>query len=243
MKKIFKSNTFSLIMAIFAALLLRSFLFEPFHIPSGSMEPTLLTGDYLFVTKYSYGWSRYSFPFGIVPIKERVWNKAPERGDIVVFKLPTDTSVNYIKRIIGMPGDKIQVIGGLLYINNKAVPRVAKGKTESIYNGQKNSFSLYEEELPGGKKHLIQEVSDSEIADNTPPFFVPKDHYFMMGDNRDNSRDSRYEDVTFVPKENILGPAGILFYSNGAPSSILAFWQWGDWLKGLRFSRFFKKVE
>ena len=241
-KNKFTSNLISFFLAAGLAILLRSVLLEPFHIPSGSMIPSLLVGDYLFVSKYSYGWSRFSFPFGIAPIKGRIWEKTPERGDIVVFKLPSDTSVNYIKRVIGLPGDKIQVIGGLLYINDKAVRRTIKKKTQETVGTQKISYTLYEEHLPGGKIHPIQEISDSELSDNTPAFIVPKDHFFMMGDNRDNSRDSRFDEVGFVPKENILGKAQFIFYSNGSPNSFLAFWRWDQWFSSIRFKRFFTRV-
>ena len=241
-KKGLFSNIVSLFLAVLLAISLRSVLFEPFHIPSGSMIPSLLVGDYLFISKYSYGWSRFSFPFGLAPIQGRIWEKTPERGDVVVFKLPSNTSINYIKRVIGLPGDKIQVIGGILYINDKAVQRTVQGKTEETIAGQKIFYTLYEERLPEGRVHPIQEISDSELADNTPAFIVPKDHFFMMGDNRDNSRDSRFDEVGFVPKENILGKALFIFYSNGSPNSILAFWRWDQWLSSIRFKRFFKRI-
>ena len=204
----------TLLIAGVIAVGFRSFVAEPFNIPSGSMIPTLLVGDYLFVTKYSYGYSRYSFPFGLAPIKDRVFSgdRKPQRGQVSVFRLPSDTSVDYIKRVIGLPGDRVQVRHGLLHINGKPIERrmIGNGVQAASRGGQIST--LYEEILPEGKIHVIQEISDQQMFDNTPEFIVPAGHYFMMGDNRDNSRDSRSSSVGFVPLENFIGEAQFLFF-------------------------------
>jgi signal peptidase I len=181
------------------------------------MKPTLEIGDYLFVNKPAYGYSRYSFPFGIVPISGRVWAAEPERGDVIVFKLPSNTHVDYIKRVIGLPGDKIQVRSGRLYINNELVPREPVGmvKDEEFPGGPTVAMVEYLETLPGGVIHRIYEESDDEILDDTEAYEVPEGHYFMMGDNRDNSQDSRVTGlVGFVPLENVVGEAGFHFLLN-----------------------------
>ena len=228
--------------AVIFALLIRSFLFEPFNIPSGSMRPTLEIGDYLFVNKFSYGYSRYSFPFGLAPIEDRVWSggKLPERGDVIVFKLPTNTSIDYIKRVVGMPGDTVQVLNGRLYINNQIVPRNALGLREVEENGRTVTMMEYMETLPGGIRHSIYEESDKMPLDNTPSYTVPDGHYFMMGDNRDNSQDSRVtEFVGFVPLENIVGRASLLFFSTNGKAAFYEFWKW-PWT--IRYKRLFTKI-
>jgi len=232
-------DTFKTVLyAILIAVGIRTFAYEPFNIPSGSMMPTLLVGDYLFVSKSSYGYSRHSLPFSLPLIPGRVMFTAPERGDVVVFKLPSDGRTDYIKRIIGLPGDTIQVKGGVLQINGKAVQRERLGAyvyqdTHGIYH----NTVRYMETLPNGKRHLIIEESDSfPRADNTPLYTVPPDHYFAMGDNRDNSSDSRFS-VGFVPKENLVGRAEVLFFSNAG-----SFWQVWTWPKSLRFERFFSRI-
>ena len=164
------------------ALGFRSLLFEPFNIPSGSMIPTLLVGDYLFVSKYSYGYSRYSFPFGMVPFDGRVFEMSPERGDVAVFRQPQNESVAFIKRIVGLPGDRIQVTDGVLRINDVAVNRVRKGFATASDGYNVIRFAVYQETLPNGKSYLIQERSDDDVLDNTNVFLVPEGHYFMMGD-------------------------------------------------------------
>ncbi|MCK5285004.1 MAG: signal peptidase I [Alphaproteobacteria bacterium] len=230
------------IIAVVLAVLIRSFFYEPFNIPSGSMKPTLEVGDYLFVHKPSYGYSRYSFPFGIVPIEGRIAAKKPRRGDIMVFKLPTNTRIDYIKRVIALPGETVQMRAGRLYINNKLVPREPVGlkKIKDIYNVQSTMIE-YIETLPGNVLHRIYEESDDEALDNTLIYIVPEDHYFMMGDNRDNSQDSRVgHAVGTVPFENIVGKADFLFFSTNGHASMFEIWKW-PW--SIRYDRFFMELD
>ncbi len=227
--------------AIVLALLIRTFLLEPFNIPSGSMKPTLLVGDYLFVSKPAYGYSRYSFPMGLAPIEGRVWEKEPQRGDVVVFKLPSNPSIDYIKRVIGLPGDKIQMIGGQLYINGEATKREPLPLVRMEEDGMAVTRHEYIETLPGGATFHIYEDGDQHQLDNTPVFHVPPRHYFMMGDNRDNSMDSRVENlVGFVPIENIVGRADFLFFSVEEGNSIFEFWKW-PWT--VRAERLFTDID
>lgn len=225
--------------AVLIAMIVRTFAYEPFSIPSGSMIPTLLVGDYLFVSKASYGYSRHSLPFSLPVMPNRTFEEAPQRGDVAVFKLPTDGRTDYIKRMIGLPGDTIQVKGGTLHINGKAVVRKRLG--EFVYkdtHGVYHNSVRYEETLPNGVVHEILEETDTYPADNTQVYTVPEGHYFAMGDNRDNSRDSRWlNDVGFIPKENLVGRAEVIFFSNDG--SFLEFWTW-PW--SLRFSRFFTGI-
>ena len=209
------------------ALGFRSLLFEPFNIPSGSMIPTLLVGDYLFVSKYSYGYSRYSFPFGMAPFDGRIFETPPERGDVAVFRQPQNESVAFIKRIVGLPGDRIQVTDGVLRINDVAVNRVRKGFATASDGYNVIRFAVYQETLPNGKSYLIQERSDDDdVLDNTNVFLVPEGHYFMMGDNRDNSRDSRTTSVGMVPAENLIGRAERLFFSHNRSAHLWEIWKW-----------------
>ena len=208
------------------ALGFRSLLFEPFNIPSGSMIPTLLVGDYLFVSKYSYGYSRYSFPFGMAPIDGRIFETPPDRGDVAVFRQPQNESVAFIKRIVGLPGDRIQVTDGVLRINDVAVNRVRKGFATASDGYNVIRFAVYQETLPNGKSYLIQERSDDDVLDNTNVFLVPDGHYFMMGDNRDNSRDSRTTSVGMVPAENLIGRAERLFFSHNSSAHLWEIWKW-----------------
>ncbi|MBI1330017.1 MAG: signal peptidase I [Alphaproteobacteria bacterium] len=226
--------------ALAIALVIRTFLFQPFNIPSGSMEATLLIGDYLFVEKYAYGYSRYSFPFGMAPISGRVFGSAPERGDVVVFKLPRDNSTDYIKRVIGLPGDRIQMLNGQLYINDKAVPkeRVDDYVGDPPCPGVGESVPRYRETLPNGKSYLVLDCTPNGLSDNTDVFVVPAGHYFMMGDNRDNSDDSR-AGVGYVPFENLVGKAELIFFSTDGSAQFWEFWKW-PW--AIRYGRLFHWV-
>ncbi len=227
--------------AIILALIIRTFFFEPFNIPSGSMKPTLQVGDYLFVNKPAYGYSKYSFPMAMAPIEGRVWEKKPQRGDVIVFKLPSNTSIDYIKRIIGMPGDTIQMINGRLHLNGEKIEREALPLARIFEGGDYVTLHQYNEYLPGGVVHRIYEEGDHYPLDNTPVFTVPKDHYFVMGDNRDNSQDSRVQSlVGFVPLENIVGRADFLFFSVEEDASFFEFWRW-PWT--IRFSRLFMDID
>ena len=229
------------IIAVILALVVRSFLLEPFNIPSSSMKPTLEIGDYLFVSKPAYGYSRYSFPLGLAPIEGRIMAKSPERGDVVVFKLPTNTGIDYIKRIIGMPGDIIQVIEGRLYINPRLIPRQPVGLARVEESGSSMTMMEYLETLPGGVIHRIYEESDDKPLDNTKEFVVPEGHYFMMGDNRDNSQDSRVQNVVgYVPFENIVGRASFLFFSTNGYANLAEIWKW-PW--SIRYNRLFMSIK
>ncbi|MBL6604981.1 MAG: signal peptidase I [Alphaproteobacteria bacterium] len=229
----------TLFIAGLIAISFRSVIAEPFNIPSGSMIPTLLVGDYLFVSKFSYGYSRHSFPFSAAPISNRVMASMPERGDVAVFRLPSNVSVDYIKRVVGLPGDRIQVKRGILHINGQAVERRLVGNG-NIASGQTSLVTQrYEEVFPDGHTHIIQEVSDNQVFDNTPEFTVPEGHYFMMGDNRDNSRDSRSSSVGFVPFENFIGRAEFLFFSHGGDAR---FWEVWKWPFSVRISRIFSGI-
>lgn len=204
------------LIAIVLAIIIRSLFYEPFNIPSSSMKPTLLVGDYLFVSKPAYGYSKYSFPLSnIVPIDGRIMFNEPKRGDVVVFKLPSNPSIDYIKRIVGLPGDTIRVQKGRLYINGDLVPREPVGLKEVDKDyGSKMQMMEYIETLPGGVMHRIYEETDNGELDNTTDYVVPPNHYFMMGDNRDNSQDSRVSGMVGpVPYENIVGRASMLFFS------------------------------
>ena len=227
--------------ALILALIVRVFLFQPFNIPSGSMIPTLLVGDYLFVAKYSYGYSRYSFPFGPNLFSGRVWSAEPDRGDVVVFKLPRDNETDYIKRVIGLPGDEIQMIHGVLHINGQAVK---KEETEDFVlhdpSGRERHLARFIETLPNGVTYPVLDLVKEGIGDNTEVYKVPENHFFMMGDNRDNSTDSRFlSEVGFVPFENLLGKAKIIFFSIDEDAS---FWQIWKWPTDVRWSRILQTV-
>ena len=220
------------------ALTIRSCAFEPYNIPSSSMVPTLLIGDYLFISKYDYGYSKHSFPFSIPLIpKGRLFNNAPERGDIVVFKVPTDKRTDYIKRVIGVPGDKIRMLGGRLYINNVIVPREKITEEDYLTEGGWLHYSVYEETLPNGVKHRIYEVEDSTGLDNTEAVDVPEGYYFMMGDNRDNSQDSRV--FGLVHEDLLEGKARFIFYSTNGDGLFFQFWRWPEFV---RLDRLFTEI-
>jgi signal peptidase I len=227
--------------ALILALLVRIFLFQPFNIPSGSMIPTLLVGDYLFVSKYSYGYSRYSFPFGLDLFSGRVWAKEPDRGDVVVFKLPRDNETDYIKRVIGLPGDEIQMIHGVLHINGEAVK---KERVDDFVMRdpavRERHMARYMETLPNGVTYPVLDLINEGIGDNTEVYKVPEGHFFMMGDNRDNSTDSRFlSEVGYVPFENLVGRAQIIFFSIDEDAS---FWQIWKWPTDVRWSRILEAV-
>jgi len=226
--------------AVLIALGVRTVAYEPFNIPSGSMIPTLLVGDYLFVSKFSYGYSRHSLPFSLPLIPGRIWFTEPARGDVVVFKLPTDGKTDYIKRLVGLPGDQIQVRGGILHINGTPVKRErVEDFVEDGGNGFVRKRPRFKETLPNGVEHYILELSDSLPSDNTEVYTVPEGHYFAMGDNRDSSRDSRFlDDVGFIPKENLVGRAEFLFFS--IDGDVWKPWQWG---KSVRAGRIFTSID
>jgi signal peptidase I len=239
----------TLVYALLIALVIRSIAFEPFNIPSGSMIPTLLVGDFVFVSKYSYGYSRYSFPFSPNLFHGRIFGSLPHRGDVIVFRETRDTSVDYVKRLIGLPGDKVQVKAGQLYLNGTLVPRDPLGDYEaSDENGTRVLTKEYLESLPDGPKHDILKYSDEEHfdpasevdANNTPEYVVPPGHLFFMGDNRDNSSDSRFmNDLGFVPMENVVGRAQFIFFSFDAAAP---WWQIWMWPLEVRWSRLLKGV-
>ena len=226
----------TIIIAGVIALTFRSLVAEPFNIPSGSMIPTLLVGDYLFVSKFSYGYSKYSFPYAFVPFKGRLFKKELQRGDVAVFRLPSDTSIDYIKRVVGLPGDKIQIKQGILFINDIAVKRE---KINTGFYFYSFPTTLYREKLSTGKSYNINEINNLQIFDNTDVFLVPENHYFMMGDNRDNSKDSRSSDVGFIPYENFIGKALFLFFSHNDSSRIWEIWKWPF---AIRYNRIFKVI-
>ncbi len=237
---LFGETVRTVIYAVLLALVIRVFAYEPFSIPSGSMIPTHLIVDYLFVSKFSYGYSRHSLPWSLPIIDGRIMAGQPERGDVVVFKLPADNKTDYIKRVIGLPGDKIQVKGGILHINSKPVKREKVGEFQApIYAGYNIRVTEYVETLPNGVKHRIWEERDDGFDDNTKVYTVPPGRYFMMGDNRDSSRDSRYAEVGFVPFENLIGRAEFLFYSHDDSAEIWEFWNWPG---AIRFSRIFNGI-
>ncbi|PCH82359.1 MAG: signal peptidase I [Hyphomicrobiales bacterium] len=226
------------VQALALALVVKSFLFQPFSIPSGSMKSTLLVGDYLFVSKYSYGYSKYSFPLSLPLFDGRIFGSEPERGDVIVFKLPKDNETDYIKRLIGLPGDRIQMKEGVLYINGTMVKKERiEDFVETDEFGSKQVVKRYRETLPNGVVHTTLDLRENGILDNTIVYKVPKGHYFFMGDNRDNSTDSRVTSfVGYVPFENLIGKAEITFFSIGDNASP---WQLWKWPASARWSRIF----
>ena len=229
------------ILAVLIALIIRTFVAEPFNIPSGSMVPTLLVGDYLFVSKYSYGYSKYAFPLDLATFDGRIMADTPKRGDVAVFRQPKQPSIDYIKRIVGLPGDTISVKDGILYINDTAVIR-KKMSIEYLEDsfGRLSNNQRYKEILPNGYAHPIVEKSDEELYDNTQTYIVPEGHFFAMGDNRDNSQDSRaMAAVGFVPMDNLVGKAQFIFFSTNGTARLTHFWEWPG---AIRWNRLFNKI-
>lgn len=232
----------TMVYAVIIALAVRTLAYEPFNIPSGSMKPTLLVGDYLFVSKFSYGYSDYSLGFGtdLGLLDARLFDGEPQRGDVIVFRQPTDTSVDFIKRLVGLPGDRIRMIDGVLHVNDVAVTLEEDSVFEDRSCSASRTIERQTETLPNGARHSVLNITDSGRLDNTPEYVVPPEHYFMMGDNRDSSNDSRVTHlVGFVPKENLIGRAEFLFFStNGCGSLINPL----SWPASIRWDRLFRSI-
>tara|TARA_Y100000590_G_scaffold468823_1_gene653328 strand:+ start:224 stop:952 length:729 start_codon:yes stop_codon:yes gene_type:complete len=241
MKKLIIDNIKTLFYALVIALIIRTFLIQPFYIPSSSMEPGLLVGDRLFVSKYSYGYSRHSFPFSPNFSDNRFFSKKPQRGDVIVFKTPADNRTDYIKRLIGIPGDVLQIIDGDLYLNSNKVVSNKKEYPKTVNCGTSlYKVNSYIEEMPNGKKYIVVNNEHGGMV-NTDKFIVPDNHYFFMGDNRDCSKDSRFlGSVGYVHFRNLVGKAQFIFFSNDkSRGSLYQFWKWNQIL---RLERFFKKI-
>jgi len=240
MKKKIIENIQTLSIALGLAVLIRSLLLQPFYIPSSSMENSLLIGDRLFVTKYSYGYSRHSFPFSIKILPKRIFYTEPRKGDVIVFKTPADNRTDYIKRLVGHPGDEIQFINGDLHINKKKVEKKFLRKDTVFCGSEKIDVNIYNEKITSDAKYEIAYFAKDSMMD-TDPYVIPKDHFFFLGDNRDCSKDSRFlMSVGYVNKENLVGKARFLFFSNNSDvGSMFTFWKWH---KSIRFDRFMKKI-
>ena len=231
-KNSIKENLKTLLFAVVAAVIIRSFFFEPFSIPSGSMYPTLKVGDYLFVSKYHYGFSKHSFPFSPPIIKDRIFYNVPERGDVVVFKTPEDNSTDYIKRLIGLPGDRVKILDDVIHINDTPIKRVK-------VNSEMYKFfdvERFNEKLSNGKNYMIYEMAEKISyldTNNFKEIIVPDDHFFVLGDNRDNSQDSRF--IGTIPKKNLVGKAIVVFLS--FDTDIGSWWKFWTWYPALRKDR------
>jgi len=227
-----------LVVLILVAVLFRSFVVLPYHITSGSMMGTLLVGDYYYVSKFTYGFSRFSSPIQVYPEEGRIFGRLPERGDIAVFKLPTDNETDYIKRVIGLPGDRIQVTSGVLFINGEAVPRVRDGSYElEVLPGEFREVPQFRETLPNGVSYLTLDMTPFGPGDDTDEYVVPEGHIFMMGDNRDNSLDSRFlNEVGYVPFDNLVGRAEVRFFSTNGSAALWQVWRWPG---AIRWGRIF----
>ena len=240
-KKFFIENIKTLFLALVIAVVIRSLLIQPFYIPSSSMEPTLLVGDRLFVTKFSYGYSKHSFPFSPPIMKKRIMFSSPQRGDVIVFKTPADNRTDYIKRLIGLPGDRLQFIDSNLYLNDNEIFKSKISNKQEIYCGNKTiDVYSFEEKLSNGKKFHTVYLKDYTYQ-NSDIFVVPEDHYFFLGDNRDCSKDSRFlSSVGYVHKDNLLGKAQFIFFSSDKSiGRFISFWKWH---KSIRFKRLFKRI-
>jgi len=232
-------NLKTLVFALLIAIIIRSLFFQPFYIPSSSMEPTLLIGDRIFVKKYSYGYSKHSFPFSPPLFSGRLFTKKPKYGDLVVFKTPADNRTDYIKRLIGLPGDTVQFKNGKLFLNSKEILRTEISNDYTIRCGSRSpEIDAYKETLPNGKEYVAV-YNRVGTMQNTDEYKVPMGYFFFLGDNRDCSKDSRYlSSVGYVSSENLVGTAKIIFFSNDTLSgSVLKFWNWD---KSFRFKRFFE---
>ena len=234
------SNIKSIFFAVFFALIIRSFIAEPFNIPSGSMKPNLLIGDFIFVSKWSYGYSRHSMPFSIPLIPKKIFARMPKRGDIAVFKTPQDNRTDYIKRVIGLPGDKIRIINGQININNNLIIRKKEEDfIDIVKNGKTKRIRKYKEYFFNNEIEVL-DIMDNGMVDNTVLYTVPEGHFFVMGDNRDNSQDSRFINVVgYVPVENLVGKAQFIFFSL-ENSRFFQIWKWP---KAIRFNRLFKSIK
>jgi len=239
-KNNFISNLKSISLAVFIALIIRSFFAEPFNIPSGSMKPNLLVGDFIFVSKWSYGFSKHSLPFSIPLIPKKIFSKLPQRGDVVVFKTPQDNRTDYIKRVIGLPGDRIKIIGGKIIINDNLIKRkrindfIDTDKNSSIKRTRKYKEYFFDKEIE------VLDIMDQGIVDDTQLYIVPKGHFFVMGDNRDNSQDSRFTNIVgYIPIENLIGKAQFIFFSL-ENSRFLQLWKWP---KAIRTERLFMQIQ